>query len=177
MNSDSKLSVIVLFTIALLTGFVSISNTPSVLALTIGGIDLDELTGLQGIDLLKGPKGDTGATGPQGEKGDKGDTGATGPEGPAGPDKYLSMRTVKGNIAHDDVCVDFCSPTSTNEKSVASCNSDEILTGGGVEKEGGLIVFSKPVDNSWEAKGTRNTGTISTTQAYAQCQKLIPTTQ
>jgi hypothetical protein len=111
----------------------------------------------------KGDKGDTGAQGLQGEKEDKGDTGIS---------RYLSIRTVEGNIARDGFCVDGCSDT---EKSVASCNSDEVLTEGGVMNSGGHVLYSKPVGNSWEAKGVSQAGqNPSTTQAYAQCQKLVP---
>ena len=42
---------------------------------------------------------------------------------------------------------------SDTEKSVASCNSDEVLTGGGVINSAGPVLYSKPVGNSWEAKG------------------------
>jgi hypothetical protein len=75
------------------------------------------------------------------------------------------------------MCVDFCTPEMITEKSVASCNSDEVLTDGGVEKERGQLLYSKPVDNSWEAKGTRNGQSSTTTQAYAQCAKLVPASQ
>jgi hypothetical protein len=184
MNSTNKISIIVLFSISLLTGFGSIMDRQSVHSLTIGGIELDELhdpsafeisdlNELLGIKGDKGDKGDTGATGPQGPKGD---TGATGPQGPSGTpaeDKDLSIRTVEGNIARDGFCVDGCSDT---EKSVASCDSDEVLTGGGVSNSAGHVLYSKPVGNSWEAKGVSQGGqNPSLTQAYAQCQKLEPT--
>ena len=126
----------------------------------------------------KGDKGDTGAQGLQGEKGDKGDTGAQGEQGPPGTpaeNNDLSIRTVEGNVARDGVCVDGCRDT---EKSVASCNSDEVLTGGGVMNSAGHVLYSKPIGNSWEAKGVSQGGqNPSTTQAYAQCQKLVPESQ
>jgi hypothetical protein len=132
-------------------------------------------TGAQGLQGEKGDKGDTGAQGLQGEKGDKGDTGATGAQGLQGKDATendLSIRTVEGNIARDGFCVDGCQDT---EKSVASCNSDEVLNGGGVMNSAGHVLYSKLVGNSWEAKGVSQGGqNPSTTKAYAQCQKLVP---
>ncbi|WP_415311998.1 hypothetical protein [Candidatus Nitrosocosmicus sp. FF01] len=137
--------------------------------------------GPQGPQGVQGPKGDTGAQGPQGPqgvqgpKGDtgaegpQGDTGAEGPQGPPGPEKDLSIRTVEGDIVQNGVS------NGQPRKSVASCDSDEVLTGGGFEKSGATTtMYSKPVDNSWEAAGHAAPGGPSYTQAYAQCQKLTP---
>jgi hypothetical protein len=133
-------------------------------------------TGAQGLQGEKGDKGDTGAQGLQGEKGDKGDTGKQGEPGTPAVNNDLSIRTVEGNVARDGTCINQCSDT---EKSVASCNSDEVLTGGGFHKSGNAwTTDSKPVGNSWEAKGNpQSSQNPSTTQAYAQCQKLVPEPQ
>jgi len=134
-------------------------------------------TGPQGD---KGDKGDKGDTGAQGEKGDKGDTGAQGEPGPPGTpaeNNDLSIRTVEGNIARNGACVDGCAST---EKSIASCNDDEVLTGGGFLHTGNanyIMDYSRPNGNSWEAKGSPMSGDPSYTQAYAQCQKLVPESQ
>jgi hypothetical protein len=88
MNSNRKSSITILFTIALLTGFISIAFKQSALAFSIDFSGLPGFSGNQGLDLLKGPKGDkgdTGAQGPPGPPGPKGDTGATGAQGPPGP--------------------------------------------------------------------------------------------
>jgi hypothetical protein len=88
MNSNRKSSITILFTIALLTGFISIAFKQSALAFSIDFSGLPGFGGNGGLDLLKGPKGDTGPPGPPGPagaKGDKGDTGAQGPPGPPGP--------------------------------------------------------------------------------------------
>jgi hypothetical protein len=124
----------------------------------------------------QGPKGDTGDQGPKGDTGDqgpKGDTGDQGPKGNPGPEKDLTIRTVEGNIVRNGV--------SSNggisfDKSVASCNADEVVTGGGTNHFGGdyILKYSKPVGNSWEAEGAPMTTDPSFTQAYAQCQKLVP---
>jgi len=54
--------------------------------------------------------GDTGATGAQGPPG---------PQGEQGPTQNLDVRTVKGEKVFND----------SSQKSVATCNSDEVLTG------------------------------------------------
>jgi hypothetical protein len=177
------------------TGIISISMTSLTFAysLPIGGIDLDDFTDIDnfsGLDFLKGPqgeKGDKGDTGPQGEKGDKGDTGPqgekgdkgdTGPQGPAGTsaeNNNLSVRTVDGNVAQNGVC--SSPPCNETDKSIASCEDDEVLTGGGFKHTGNAnyyMEYSKPNGNSWEAKGQPMSVDPSYTQAIAQCQKLVP---
>jgi hypothetical protein len=132
----------------------------------------------EGLKVTKGDKGDTGATGSQGPKGDRGETGEQGAQGEQGESETvrdLSIRTVRGNIAQDNTCNEGCTGP---QKSVASCNDDEVLTGGGFDKRGGTISYSKPVDNSWEAYGSATSSqSPSTTQAYAQCATLVPATQ
>jgi hypothetical protein len=76
MNQHIKLSVIVLFTIALSTGFLSITHIRMAHAFSIDFGGLPGLDGNGALNFLKGPKGD---------KGDKGDTGPQGPLGPPGP--------------------------------------------------------------------------------------------
>jgi hypothetical protein len=87
--------------------------------------------------------------------------------GASAPIQNLDIRTVKGDIIFND--------NDSSHKSVDSCNSDEILTRGGSEYTVGFyqIAYSKPVDNSWEAKSLPLSQSDSFTQAYAQCQKLI----
>jgi hypothetical protein len=87
MNSNRKSSITILFTIALLTGFISVAFKQSALAFSIDFNGLPGFGGNGGLDFLKGPKGDkgdTGATGAQGEQGPKGDTGAQGLAGAKG---------------------------------------------------------------------------------------------
>jgi hypothetical protein len=85
---------------------------------------------------------------------------------------------VEGNVARNGACVDGCAST---EKSVAFCNEDEVLTGGGFVHKGSvnyIMDYSRPNGNSWEAKGSPTlSGDPSYTQAYAQCQKLMPESQ
>lgn len=101
MNSNIKLSVIMLYSVSLSIGFISVAYTQSILALSIGSIDLDELYQLPGFDGLQGPKGDKGDPGPQGPagpQGDRGPQGETGPEGPAGQEIEKSYLIVKKRI-------------------------------------------------------------------------------
>ena len=101
---------------------------------------------------MQGPKGDKGDPGPQGQPGPqgkhgpKGDKGEKGDTGASTPTRDLSIRTVKGDFVFID--------NNRDHFSAATCNSDEILTGGGSEHKGGdhLMAYSKPVGNSWEAK-------------------------
>jgi hypothetical protein len=88
MNLNRKSSIIMLFTVALSTGFIMNAYIQSVQAQVPGtGLDLKGPSGASGIqwfNLFKGPKGDTGPQGPQGVKGDTGDTGPQGPQGVKG---------------------------------------------------------------------------------------------
>src|SRR6476619_2283135 len=188
MNSNSKLSISILFIVALSTGFLSMSfvQRAHAFSINVGDIHMnfDDLQGStgpqgpagpqcqQGEKGDKGDKGDTGAQGEKGEKGDKGDTGAQGEKGEKGdtgasaPAKDLSIRTVKGDFVYNYGA----------HSSIASCDSDEILTGGGSEHKwvDFRLAYSKPVRNSWEAKSFPLTNEYpSYTQAYAQCQKLV----
>ncbi len=131
--------------------------------------------GDKGDTGAQGEKGDKGDTGAQGEKGDKGDTGAQGPAGTPAENNNLSVRTVEGNVAQNGVC--SSPPCNETDKSVASCEDDEVLTGGGFKHTGNAnyyMEYSKPNGNSWEAKGQPLGGDPSYTQAIAQCQKLVP---
>lgn len=58
MNSNIKLSVMMLFSVSLSIGFISSAYTQHIIALPIGSIDLNELYQLPGFDGLQGPKGD-----------------------------------------------------------------------------------------------------------------------
>ncbi len=85
MDSNSKLPVTVLFTIALLTGFISVVYTQSIQALSIDPNGLPGIAENPAFDLLKGNgfKGDTKATesavlsGPKDSNGDKVNKGDT----------------------------------------------------------------------------------------------------
>jgi hypothetical protein len=91
MNSYSKFSISILFTIALSTGFLSIAYVQRAHAFSIDFSGLpgfgDNSQGFNFLQGLKGEKGDPGQQGrqgPQGEKGEKGDPGQQGRQGPQG---------------------------------------------------------------------------------------------
>jgi Collagen triple helix repeat (20 copies) len=96
MNSNRKSSITILFTIALLTGFISIAFKQSALAFSIEFSGLPGFGGNGGLDFLKGPKGDKGDTGSQGEQGPKGDTGSQGLAGPKGDTRSQGLLGEQG---------------------------------------------------------------------------------
>ncbi|HYO05909.1 MAG TPA: hypothetical protein VER14_02870, partial [Phototrophicaceae bacterium] len=69
MNINIKSSIIVLFSVALLTGFISVENTKPIFASPIGGIDLGDLTGQAGDGGGKGPDGPQDDQGPSRDRG------------------------------------------------------------------------------------------------------------
>jgi hypothetical protein len=83
MNLNINSSIIMLFSIILLSGFASTAYTQFAQAQLVnfnfGGINLGGQGGQQG------PKGDKGDTGPQGLTGATGPQGLTGPQGNTGP--------------------------------------------------------------------------------------------
>ena len=132
--------------------------------------------GPEGPQGEKGDKGDTGEQGPQGpqgpegEKGDTGETGERGPQGeqgPAGPSQSLDARQVEGNIV----------PAGAGFESVASCDSDEEIVGGGFRTYDAqaTVIKNRAEGNSWVASGS---GTSSSNpariQAFVECAQLTP---
>jgi hypothetical protein len=106
MDSNSKLPVTVLFTIALLTGFIFVAYTQSVHALSINLNGLPGIADNPAFDLLKGNgiKGDTKTTksaalsGPEDSNGDKvnkGDTTVPDSSSQAGKGMKFGHLTVK----------------------------------------------------------------------------------
>ena len=87
MNSYRKSSITILFTIALLTGFLSIAWIQRAHVFSIDFSGLPGFGDNQGLNFfgIKGDKGDTGLQGPHGEKEDKGDKGDKGDIGAQGP--------------------------------------------------------------------------------------------
>ncbi|NRA68610.1 MAG: hypothetical protein HRU19_29255 [Pseudobacteriovorax sp.] len=126
-------------------------------------VDLKGDRGPQGIEGKKGEKGDkgdkgdTGDEGPRGEKGEKGDTGPAG-----GLSSCLTRRVVTGPI-----------PGFRNLRSRATCESQEVLTGGGCSATGASLVDSHPTTSSREyfcsaiSPSTSNQGARLT--AYSVC--------
>lgn len=115
-----------------------------------------------------GQKGDTGDTGPQGAQGPQG---LTGSQGPAGPDKGLQVTQRLGDL----VVV----PPGSFGLSVAECNADEVVTGGGMSFQDNSNVInpghiSQSVQPTWQV-GYSNPGPDAVTiSAIAECTKLVP---
>jgi hypothetical protein len=73
-----KSSIIALFSVALLTGLISVTYTQLILATSIGSIDVGDLNG------LPGDGGDNGQDNGRWDRGDGGDNGQDGPQGEQG---------------------------------------------------------------------------------------------
>jgi hypothetical protein len=136
----------------------------------------------------KGDKGDPGTAGANGTPGPKGDKGDTGPMGPQGLPGLVGPRGEQGNqgppginktIGTRDVVGRNVSIIGT-VKSYATCRPDEKLTGGGFGINGGfgIILDSRPENNSWIAKAANpfnlDRSNIGNLTAYAKCIKLLP---
>ena len=136
--------------------------------------------GPQGKEGPIGPPGPTGPPGPQGEPGPPGKNGTQGPPGPQGeqgpigppgkaaPTMNLTVRLEEGEIV----------PLSGIAQSIATCDSDELVTGGGFAITNGLgmVLNSSPVQNSWLVVATNpfNAGN-SSLQTFAECAELVTT--
>jgi Collagen triple helix repeat (20 copies) len=111
-----------------------------------------------------GPRGEQGPIGPPGPIGPRGEQGPIGPPGAAAPTMNLAVRNVPGQIvAWNEVA-----------QSIATCNSDELVIGGGfsIANGPGMVLSSVPIDNSW-AVFAANPFAIdnSSLQAFAECAK------
>ena len=112
-------------------------------------------------------QGPAGPEGPPGNIGIQGPPGSPGPLGKA-PMENLVIREVNGNTIRIEGMV----------KSVATCNSDEFVSGGGFSiKNGfGFIIDSRPDRNSWNVRAANSlsvgNSTIGELQAHAECAKI-----
>jgi hypothetical protein len=113
-----------------------------------------------------GPPGQNGTQGPPGPIGPPGPAGEQGPPGKAAPTMNLTVREGDGEVVSLEGIVE----------SIATCNPDELVTGGGfnITNGSGIVLGSVPRGNSWvviAAADPFNIGT-SSVQAFAQCAKL-----
>ena len=128
-------------------------------------------SGLQGPP---GPPGDTGAIGPQGPAGPQGSQGIQGQQGPPGPDKELEVRSVAGNSVNI--------PSGQTRTATASCDPDEVVTGGGIRAVDGINTVNPThvfqgihgSPNTFELTYTNIGGGEATIQVFAECAKLVP---
>jgi Collagen triple helix repeat (20 copies) len=122
--------------------------------------------GEQGPPGPPGPPGQNGTQGPQGPQGLQGEQGFEGPPGEAAPTMNLTVRLEKGEIV---------SLSRTAQSVVATCNSDELVTGGGfnITNGPGIALGSAPRENSWVVTAIdpfQNGNSL--VQAFAECAKL-----
>jgi hypothetical protein len=111
-----------------------------------------------------GPPGPSGEQGPIGPPGPSGEQGPIGPPGAAAPTMNLAVRNVPGQIV----------ALSKVAQSIATCNSDELVIGGGfsIANGPGMVLSSVPIDNSWVVFAA-NPFAIgnSSLQAFAECAR------
>ena len=100
----------------------------------------------------------------QGPPGQNGTQGPIGPPGAAAPTMNLAVRNVPGQIV----------ALSEVAQSIATCNSDELVIGGGfsIANGPGMVLSSVPIDNSWVVFAA-NPFAIgnSSLQAFAECAR------
>jgi hypothetical protein len=115
-----------------------------------------------------GKNGTQGPPGPPGPQGPQGEQGPIGPPGKAAPTMNLTVRLEEGEIV----------PLSGIAQSIAACDSDELVTGGGfaITNGPGMVLRSSPVQNSWLVVATNpfNAGN-SSLQTFAECAELVTT--
>ena len=149
-----------------------VASTP--LSLQISNSGLQGPPGPPGPQGLAGPKGDTGAIGPQGPAGPQGSQGIQGQQGPPGPDKELEVRSVAGNSVNI--------PSGQTRTATASCDPDEVVTGGGIRAVDGINTVNPThvfqgihgSPNTFELTYTNIGGGEATIQVFAECAKLVP---
>ena len=129
--------------------------------------------GPAGQNGTQGPPGPTGPPGPPGEPGPAGQNGTRGPIGPAGekgppgpeiPAMNLTIRNMEGQLV----------PLTGIAQSLATCNSDELVTGGGftITNGPGVVLSSAPQGSSWIVVAANPFGFgNSSLQAFAECAK------
>ena len=122
--------------------------------------------GPQGEQGPPGPPGKNGTQGPQGPPGPQGEQGPIGPAGKAAPTMNFTVRLEEGEIV---------SLSRIAQSVVATCNSDELVTGGGfnITNGPGIALGSAPRENSWVVTAIDPFQIDnSLVQAFAECAKL-----
>jgi Collagen triple helix repeat (20 copies) len=111
----------------------------------------------------QGPAGELGPVGPQGEQGPAGERG---PPGPAAQAMNFTVRNVPGQLVSLSL--------SGIVQSVATCNTDELITGGGfsITNGPGIVLSSTPQGDSWIVSAANPfTFGNSSVQAFVECAK------
>jgi Collagen triple helix repeat (20 copies) len=121
--------------------------------------------GKNGTQGPPGPMGPPGPLGPAGPQGEQGPAGERGPPGPAAQAMKFTVRNVPGQLVSLSGVV----------QSVATCNSDELVTGGGfsITNGPGIVLSSSPQGDSWIVSAANPfTFGNSSVQAFAECAKM-----
>ena len=121
-------------------------------------------TGPQGPPGEPGPAGQNGTQGPIGPAGEQGPPGPPGPPGPEIPAMNLTIRNMEGQLV----------PLTGIAQSLATCNPDELVTGGGfsITNGPGVVLSSAPQGSSWIVVAANPFGFgNSSLQAFAECAK------
>ena len=139
--------------------------TAIVIATTIGATLVPTIMNSASAQIFyQGPPGQNGTQGPIGPPGPPGEQGPIGPPGAAAPTMNLAVRNVPGQVV------------ALNEvaQSIATCNSDELVIGGGfsIANGPGMVLSSVPIANSWVVFAA-NPFAIgnSSLQAFAECAR------
>jgi Collagen triple helix repeat (20 copies) len=122
--------------------------------------------GTQGPPGPMGPPGPLGPIGPQGEQGPAGPQGEQGPPGPTAQEMNFTVRNVPGQLVSLSL--------SGIVQSVATCGSDELVTGGGfsITNGPGIVLSSTPQGDSWIVSAANPfTFGNSSVRAFAECAK------
>ncbi|HJY15262.1 MAG TPA: hypothetical protein VJ225_04460 [Nitrososphaeraceae archaeon] len=163
----------------LLKAFVATTIFASIIGAIIGAISISTSfdsasgqlfyqgpPGKNGTQGPPGPMGPPGPLGPVGPQGEQGPAGERGPPGPAAQAMNFTVRNVPGQLVSLSL--------SGLVQSVATCNTDELITGGGfsVTNGPGIVLSSTPQGDSWIVSAANPfTFGNSSVQAFAECAK------
>lgn len=152
--------------------------------------------GPKGPKGSQGERGPEGLRGPQGPTGATGETGATGPQGPQGPRGTRGPQGDPGMVgAYVRSSILLTIPAGADGSVFASCDDDDLLTGGGFStsgEPGSLRVYeARPDDpaesdiedgaeaasllpSTYRVRATNETPLDGALQAWVMCVDLAP---
>jgi len=163
----------IILTATIGTALISMTNSASAQLFYQGPPGQNGTQGPPGPTGPPGPPGQNGTQGPIGPAGEQGPPGLPGPIGPIGPiglsgpeipSMNLTIRNMEGQIV----------PLTGIAQSLATCNSDELVTGGGfsITNGPGVVLSSAPQGSSWIVVAANPFGFgNSSLQAFAECAK------
>src|SRR5215204_18988 len=157
----------IILTATIGTALISMTNSASAQLFYQGPPGQNGTQGPPGPTGAQGPPGPTGAQGPPGPPGEPGPAGPAGPPGEPGPEIpaiNLTIRNMEGQLVQ----------LTGIAQSHATCNSDELVTGGGftITNGPGVVLSSAPQGSSWIVVAANPFGFgNSSLQAFAECAK------